>query len=836
MIEELVRSVQRRGDRAALERLIQADQEAIYNFLRRQLGQAADAEDATQEVFQRVVRGLPSLRTPAAYRGWLYRLASNVAQEALRDRGVRTTRLRKLAPVGPAGDSAMTPLEDEERRRVVLGAVDALEPELRQAVLLRYEEGLSYAEIAEATGALQGTVAKRLHTAHERLQRTLAGAGAAVPTAMLLGALAGVHEPVPAGLAQRLSRLARTAPLAEAAFAWKAIGAAVVVVALAGMLAVGAWYARYGSPAPANAAAEAKSDSLAARGDGRNETEERGIEADKASADAKDREAAGTGDSADADGKLRITGTIVVSDSTGNEFPEEDGTFALFWSSEEEGCDVVEVSVKKGRWSAQIPRKRALAIYDLVLGGRKAADSKGYFPVPANREVHLRARWLEQTLLHVIARDTREELSGIEVVRPNDHVDQIDHPVDHPGGPEDYRVVLSDQRSPVPMPLRSTSSKYWVRAPGFAWQRLALDPFAGGELRVELLRGGSLSISLVNYRPDSGAVIRLVEAPAWGGSSRPLLETRPDSHGFARVTDIKEGTYGVRVEVGRWFSHPIILGTAKVDVRALQEATVTLELKEAPAVQQMMVEAHGTLRVPDGWGDERVSLVLSPIDDEAKGRQETVFVRSGDVIRGSNGLYVWNAGKILPGRYTVRVRPFGVQGLLVVGADGQADPSIEVPEPAEVIVRVLGADTSAPLEGVHEVWAAKRPEGYKGQHDRSINLRPGPNESSVALKRAQGVWVTLRDGHRRVRVDELYGIELVGLDGSKETTATSWDWSARTDDPNSWQFGRTIAVDVPGRYRLIIPDIEGFEPVPPQEVTVEAGVIREVAIDLKRKP
>jgi RNA polymerase sigma-70 factor (ECF subfamily) len=232
MHDEYLSRIRAGNDSDALARLIELDQAAIYRFMLCRLGHRQDAEDATQELFRRMIGALPSLRDPKGYRGWLYRIALRVvqAQQELR-RGERR-RVEVLARTAPMAGSSMTPSDHEERRAQIQTALESLDDELRTVVQLRYEQGLSYEEIAEATQRPLGTVSKRLHSAHQKLQQALAAVGAAGAFAALGDASAA--DAMPAQLAARLRQMALEAPLRPAAVLTGTLG----VISAAGLLAV----------------------------------------------------------------------------------------------------------------------------------------------------------------------------------------------------------------------------------------------------------------------------------------------------------------------------------------------------------------------------------------------------------------------------------------------------------------------------------------------------------------------------------------------------------------------------------------------------------------------
>lgn len=241
--EDLVVRVLRKRDRAALEQLFAGVQADIYRLMLSELRHDADAQDAAQETFRQALGTLHSLREPAAFRGWLYRIALRVARAA-RARGRLGKRLveeagRRLG----GGEAPMPEVEREETRARVRAAVAGLEDELRETVVLRYERGLKYEEIAVAMDCPAGTVSARLHAAHRRLTEALAGAGVALALAALERELEAAPGPaVPESLARDLRRMASEADLPSApgvAIRWRLAGlAAACLLLLVGGIAV----------------------------------------------------------------------------------------------------------------------------------------------------------------------------------------------------------------------------------------------------------------------------------------------------------------------------------------------------------------------------------------------------------------------------------------------------------------------------------------------------------------------------------------------------------------------------------------------------------------------
>jgi len=150
---------------------------SLVRMLYRRTGDRERAEELAQETFARAVAS-----PPTSPRAWLFAVALNL----LRDEGRRTVRQeRRLVLLkGELPASAPPPdaeLERRECRDRVLRALDQLTPRDREALLLQ-AEGLSYAEIAEATGLAPGAVGTTLARARRRLvdaDRALHETGAA---------------------------------------------------------------------------------------------------------------------------------------------------------------------------------------------------------------------------------------------------------------------------------------------------------------------------------------------------------------------------------------------------------------------------------------------------------------------------------------------------------------------------------------------------------------------------------------------------------------------------------------------------------------------------------
>jgi RNA polymerase sigma-70 factor (ECF subfamily) len=167
------------GDRAAFGRLVGAYQGPVYNLCYRMLGNAPEAEDATQETFVRVFGKLHTYRADKKLSSWVLSIASHYCIDRLRrrhgdslsldDEGVDSVLPTRQA--GPEESALRNEVRDE-----VQAAVNRLDPAYRVPLILRYWHDLSYNEIAEVMGLTVQAVKSRLHRARLQMMEEAAPA------------------------------------------------------------------------------------------------------------------------------------------------------------------------------------------------------------------------------------------------------------------------------------------------------------------------------------------------------------------------------------------------------------------------------------------------------------------------------------------------------------------------------------------------------------------------------------------------------------------------------------------------------------------------------------
>jgi RNA polymerase sigma-70 factor, ECF subfamily len=161
----------RRGDVEAYNLLVSRWEKRVFNYLLRITGSPDDALDLSQDAFLKAYQNIGKLDDPARFGPWLYRIAHNEAYSTFRKRRPETA----IEDTGPERSPA--PGFSLDLSLAVTAALDRLNPEQREAVVLKVYEGFKFEEMAEVIGCPVSTVKSRLYTALELLKAELSPVG-----------------------------------------------------------------------------------------------------------------------------------------------------------------------------------------------------------------------------------------------------------------------------------------------------------------------------------------------------------------------------------------------------------------------------------------------------------------------------------------------------------------------------------------------------------------------------------------------------------------------------------------------------------------------------------
>jgi RNA polymerase sigma-70 factor, ECF subfamily len=169
---ELLVLQHKRGEPGALERLVELWERALYYYVRRLVETPEEAKDIAQDVWCKVIRKLRSVRDPAAFPAWLFKIARTQA----------ISRFRKADPFAQLSEEEL-PVDafatDTNGFSVTLNAEELhwgltqLTPPHSECLVLHFLEGFTLDEVSDITGVAPGTVKSRIHYAKKALREVL---------------------------------------------------------------------------------------------------------------------------------------------------------------------------------------------------------------------------------------------------------------------------------------------------------------------------------------------------------------------------------------------------------------------------------------------------------------------------------------------------------------------------------------------------------------------------------------------------------------------------------------------------------------------------------------
>ncbi len=182
---ELVALAQK-GSEKAYRELLGRYQRPVFSLVYRMLRDREQAEDLAQETFVRVFNNIGRYDPKYKFSSWIFKIATNLTIDHIRKKEVATVSIdgsRYAVTSDEIEASTITVASDDENPEELLeakelgesieGAIGALRPEYRTAILLRHVEGREYQEIADIMGLPLGTVKTFIHRARHELRAKL---------------------------------------------------------------------------------------------------------------------------------------------------------------------------------------------------------------------------------------------------------------------------------------------------------------------------------------------------------------------------------------------------------------------------------------------------------------------------------------------------------------------------------------------------------------------------------------------------------------------------------------------------------------------------------------
>jgi RNA polymerase sigma-70 factor (ECF subfamily) len=168
------------GDTDAFGILVRRWERPIYGLALRMLGRDEDAREACQEAFFAAFRNLGKFRGEAKFSSWIYRIALNACHTRLRAGSIVAFSLDEPNEDGQVqeipdaeGAGAAEQVSQRQRTQLVRKALQALPPEMRQVIVMKEYEEMTFAEISDVLSLPISTVKSRLYTGLQQMRMRL---------------------------------------------------------------------------------------------------------------------------------------------------------------------------------------------------------------------------------------------------------------------------------------------------------------------------------------------------------------------------------------------------------------------------------------------------------------------------------------------------------------------------------------------------------------------------------------------------------------------------------------------------------------------------------------
>lgn len=787
---------------------------------------AAAADDAVQDTLVQALR-TPPRRGPTTT-AWFHTVLRHAVRRRWRSDARRQRREATQEPAAPAEGPA-TRMERTEMAEAVIAALRAVPAAQREALELRYLQARKPAAIAAQLGVPVETVKTRIKRGREAMRAELdrEHRGAWVP-----------------GFVCAFGFDAAT--VLGAAKAGLAVPAIVLLLVFAG---IGLWLladARDSDATPDDAASviESPAEGEAPTDAGPTLGVRPATSAVPAGSRTEDDGKASPA-SKDPDTVVRdAPGRVLVTDATGRTVTVSRATLHYRMLGPGDGRPH-DVPVHGGQFVLQLQPRQRPEFHSLTWEGGVAVVTEPLDPVsePFAEPMVVRARAVDDVLVHVLDAATGESLTEICWLRTDRERDHLCHP--GPGAQEDLNWGSSPLRIRAQASdLRGESHPLLIGAPGHGWEAVAWNPKVGEPVRVELERAGRVHIHTPGPTLRHRAYVRVRATDRPGVGYRAFWNLEPN--GRCVLDGLPAGSYTARVEIGKWFSRPKVLAEQSFTLGAGDAPELTLAY-EAPA-RVRAVPVRGTFQLGAGWTiEKRLFLQLRRLGPSAAGD-----ARTSATLQPGQGLerdaehpnrYRMDAGLLQPGRYQVSLHEAGYIGLFEVPEDGNDELEIRIPPPVAVHVHVEG-DVRGREPFLRQItWNGLPPKDFRSYGSREakrasrdepfvfqapagrISIRP----SHYVFQAEQNTFEIQGESQRIVlRVHPNARMHLIA---KHEGKALRWNWAWPVEvegvgydavlGPRSLledRRGFWITVDRPGRVRVRVGPIPGYEPLPERVV------------------
>ena len=565
---------------------------------------------------------------------------------------------------------------------------------------------------------------------------------------------------------------------------------------------------------------------------------------------------------------VAVEGTIVVLDEHGVPHASESGRLLVRPAPSEDELFVdsarLELPVVEGRWDAASLPPRGCRVVSVSLGGRSAIFEGDRTPLlEPGKPKELRARWVADTVLHVVDADSGAELDSV-IMLSMAEMWSADVSI-----PSERRDTLPCTPSSLASPITLRAKylldhggqgvRFFARTPRHAWRGIVVDRAAGGDLFLKLEPGGCLAVQWSGGTPAADHSLRLRRL---GADGSPPLVDRPLAGGVREATDpvvgLPVGEYEARLESG-----PVdagkVLASAPFTIRAGETSTVALVIPEAPPDRFASVVV--VVRMDESWDLERLNVYVTDLGLPKNTPDATRRVAGRNFRRRAPGVLASKPIRLRVARHQFFVEEARLGIHAAVTATEPQEVTLTLPPSCRLAVTAVDASTGLVLHRPYvtfEFLGNDTSGGHGSIADPSkgsaatvlqapagrlsvtvqacstddflpesltVDAPPGELDLTVPLKRARRFTITLREGGRPVDcTTAMFELQISDANGKVIPRGVSLGSGVLT-----------CSLEKAGLYHVAIPTPRGYETLPDQDVNLSTEESVELVLTLVRE-
>lgn len=567
------------------------------------------------------------------------------------------------------------------------------------------------------------------------------------------------------------------------------------------------------------------------------------------------------------------SGIIAVESGESWLVTKDDGTITFLVRDGTDKPWQVEAPVAAGRWRFVTPSGVQFQPIGAKLGSLELAVVSPEWCVGPVVSLEVRCRGEAGIELHVLDLADGTELDRCEVLGASG-IDQVK--LLEPPGINELQLLIGDAPSPIALPWSTADRRLWVRARDHEIKSIDIAGTERGVRRILLGPAGSLLVAL-SIAPgaeaaDRATLLKRARIRIYPGEASrnelaaPTVEFRIAGASQVEIPNVPVGTATVRVELGPIGINPKVLAEANVSVLEAQRTSVELScaVPEPPQRPQLL---HGVVRFA---GEEKVGAQCR-VRAKLLDRGVSAWLRTvspgpeGPKIVG--GRLNFSFGDVEPGRYLVEVLPFGVQNIVDVEPLVGAFSDIEVLSGVEVLVRARDRVTQSAIRDLSVTWFPLLADGsmavsrkaatydeplsaYRfvchsrfvrirawsrvyGVYEHDAHLAEEPQVIELTLEPKCDLTIRLTHSGQPVLADSGFWMhaEVDPLVGHPRLEGVDWLHGSAVDGSTEANY----TISDPGRFRLRLPELRGFRPITPIDVTFDQAGAKVLVVELENE-